>query len=445
MELFPAHESSPSKKSSSVSSAPLAERMRPRSLEEFVGQHHLIGKGKPLTRFIENDDVPSMIFWGPPGSGKTSLAHVIAATTQSEFFQLNAVSSGVKDVREIIARAERFQKLQKRTILFIDEIHRFNKAQQDALLHCVEEGIITLIGATTENPSFEIIAPLLSRCRVYVLEPLEKNDLNMLINRALQEDRVCKDFLITVHDEEREQLMLFSGGDARMLLNGMEIALRLLHAQKNAEAVFTKKIIEEAFQRKYAKYDKAGEEHYNIISAFIKSLRGSDPDAAVYWLARMLDAGEDILFIARRMVILASEDIGNANPQALVVATSCFQAIHYIGMPEARIILAQAVTYLASSPKSNASYFAIESAMEDVRTLPHLAVPLHLCNAPTKLMKELDYGKNYKYAHHFDDGFIEQQYLPDNLKEKIYYAPKEIGEEITIRERLKKWWAKKRK
>ncbi|MEK7263999.1 MAG: replication-associated recombination protein A [Bacteroidota bacterium] len=448
MELFPSAEPShiqePSKHFTHIS-APLAERMRPRTLAEFVGQHHLLGEEKPLTSLINSDNIPSMIFWGPPGSGKTSLAHIIAESTKSEFFQLNAVSSGVKEMREIITRAEKFQKIHKRTILFIDEIHRFNKAQQDALLHSVEEGTLILIGATTENPSFEIISPLLSRCRVYVLESLEKSDLNVLIDKALKEDIVLNDFIITINDDEREQLMELSGGDARVMLNGIEIAVRLSNAKKNQETFLTKKIIEEAFQRKYAKYDKSGEEHYNIISAFIKSMRGSDPDAAIYWLARMLDAGEDILFIARRMVILASEDIGNANPMALVIATSCFQAIHYIGMPEARIILAQTVTYLASSQKSNASYFAIEDAMKDVHLLQNLAVPLHLRNAPTKLMKELDYGKNYKYAHHFTDGFVEQQYLPDNLKEKIYYAPKEIGEEITIKERLKRWWVSKRK
>jgi putative ATPase len=447
MELFPSNEI-PSKKTQSHQqhSAPLAERMRPSTLENFVGQTHLIGEGKPLSLLLANGELPSMIFWGPPGTGKTTLARILAQNIAADFFQLNAVSSGVKDVREIIERAELNRKhFQKRTILFIDEIHRFNKAQQDALLHSVEEGIITLIGATTENPSFEVISPLLSRCRVYVLESLGKDDLNFIINRALSEDETLKKEKITMGNEERELLMFLSAGDARMLLNGLEIAVRLTKPNEKREKILSTKIIEEAFQRKYAKYDKAGEEHYNTISAFIKSLRGSDPDAAVYYLARMLDAGEDILFIARRMVILASEDIGNANPQALVLATSCFTAIHYIGMPEARIILSQTAIYLASSPKSNASYMAIENAVEDVVKLQNLPIPLHLRNAPTKLMKELDYGKNYKYAHQYTGNFIEMQYLPDNLKEKIYYEPSENGEEKTIKERLKSWWKKKRK
>ncbi|MBM4166887.1 MAG: replication-associated recombination protein A [Ignavibacteria bacterium] len=447
MELFPTN-NIPQKKTHVLQkhNAPLAERLRPITLDNFVGQTHLLGEGKPLSLLIASGEIPSMIFWGPPGTGKTTLARILANNISAEFFQLNAVSSGVKEVRDVISRAELNRKrLNKRTILFIDEIHRFNKAQQDALLHCVEEGIVTLIGATTENPSFEVISPLLSRCRVYVLASLGKDDFNFIIERALREDEVLKREKISLGNDERDLLMLLSAGDARMLLNGLEIAVRLSKLNANKEKILSAKIIEEAFQRKYAKYDKAGEEHYNTISAFIKSLRGSDPDASVYYLARMLDAGEDILFIARRMVILASEDIGNANPQALVLATSCFQSIHYIGMPEARIILSQTAIYLASSPKSNASYFAIENAMEDVVKLQNLPIPLHLRNAPTKLMKELNYGKDYKYAHHYEGNFIETQYLPDNLKNKIYYEPTENGEEQTIKERLKNWWMKKRK
>ena len=440
MELF-----EPTTPSSTPSlHAPLAERVRPNSLNDFVGQEHLLGEGKPLRVLIESDQLPSMIFWGPPGSGKTTLARIIARLTSAEFFQLNAVSSGVKDVREVLDRAAANRKHRNlRSILFIDEIHRFNKAQQDALLHSVEDGVIVLIGATTENPSFEVIPPLLSRCRVYVLQPLSGKDLNGIIDRALKSDPVLQRMHLEV--EDREYLMLLSGGDARMVLNGLETAAHLAKRAKDGRTLVGRKEIEEAFQRKYVRYDNGGEEHYNTISAFIKCIRGSDPDAAVYWLARMLEGGEDPKFIARRMIILASEDIGNAEPAALTLATSCFTAVDYIGMPEATLVLAQTATYLASCPKSNSSTVAIGSAMHDVRSSPDDPVPLHLRNAPTRLMEELGYGKEYKYSHEFERNFVEQQYLPDPLKGKIYYRPTDNGEEKTIRQRLNAWWKSKQR
>ncbi|MBI2428295.1 MAG: replication-associated recombination protein A [Ignavibacteriales bacterium] len=422
---------------------PLAERVRPQTLDQFVGQSHLLADGKPLRLMVEKDELRSFILWGPPGVGKTTLARIIANQTKSEFFALNAVSSGVKDVREVIAQAEEFQRAFKKTIMFIDEIHRFNKAQQDALLHSVEKGTITLIGATTENPSFEVISPLLSRMRVFVMEPMGKAELEQILNQAVEQDEIITKDSLEIDD--KDYFYLLSGGDARKLLNGLEIAFQISTPDAQGIRHLTKEILEEAFQRRYSLYDKKGEQHYDIISAFIKSMRGSDPDAAVYWLARMLEGGEDPKFIARRMIILASEDIGNADPVALMLAVDSFTAVDYVGMPEAQIILSHVASYLASAPKSNAAVAAIGEAMEDVKRLPNLPVPLHLRNAPTKLMKELNYGKEYKYAHDYDKNFIEQQNLPDQLKNKIYYEPTENGREKQIKERLESLWKKRKK
>jgi putative ATPase len=433
MDLFAADTDS----AGSSENVPLAERVRPRTLEEFVGQEHLLGVGKPLRILIERDRVPSLILWGPPGSGKTTLARLIAQRAQAAFVQLSAVAAGVKDVRAVLDRAASMRG-HRRTILFIDEIHRFNKAQQDALLHSVEEGLVTLIGATTENPSFEVIPPLLSRCRVYVLHPLTAANLNTILDHALAHDPVLSKRQITVTD--RERLLVLSGGDARSLLNGLETAIRIGEQAGVPVVQLGRAEFDAAFQRKTTRYDDGGEEHYNIISAFIKSVRGSDPDAAVYWMARMLDGGEDPKFIARRMIVLASEDIGNADPYGLTLAVSTFTAVDYVGMPEARIILSQCATYLASAPKSNASYKAISDALEDVTSSQDLPVPLHLRNAPTGLMNALGYGKDYKYSHDFPGHFIEQQYLPHELMGKIYYRPTEHGREKEIGDRLKRLW-----
>ncbi|MDT8322938.1 MAG: replication-associated recombination protein A [Bacteroidota bacterium] len=420
---------------------PLAERLRPRSLEDYVGQRHLVGKGKPIFQMISRETLFSMIFWGPPGSGKTTLARLLSRNIRAHFEQISAVSSGVKDVRQLIdqARKRRFELEMLQTVLFIDEIHRFNKAQQDALLQAVEQGDIILIGATTENPSFEIIPPLRSRARTYVLNPLTIEELSLLLDRALEQDSYLKSLEVTF--EDRDMLIAYSGGDARSMLNGLEMCCLL--AEEDGRVTISQTVLEEAFQRAFAKYDKGGEEHYNVISAFIKSVRGSDPDAAVYWMARMLEGGEDPLFVARRLIILASEDVGNADPNALLLATACYQAVHAIGMPEARIVLSQTATYLAAAQKSNAAYLAINQAMRDVRDFPPYPVPLHLRNAPTGLMKAQGYGKGYRYAHDFPGHFVEQNYLPEELLQKQYYKPSEEGRELRLRDRLRQLWKKR--
>ena len=420
---------------------PLAERVRPKNLDEFYGQEKLVGEGKPIRLMIENDALSSFILWGPPGSGKTTIAKIIAEKTKADFYQVNAVSSGVKDLRRVIEIAEQNRLMKKKTILFIDEIHRFNKAQQDALLSSVETGLIYLIGATTENPSFEVIPALRSRARVYILDDLGKNDLQKILDTALQNDV----FLSTLKIEhvDVDYLLYLSGGDARTLLNVLESSV--VQEIESGAIKITKEVLKNVVQRKNIFYDKAGEEHYNIISAFIKSVRGSDPDAALYWLARMLEGGEDPLFIARRLVILASEDIGNASPNGLVLAAAAFDAVHKIGMPEARIILAQCVTYLASAPKSNASYMGIKNAEQEVKNNVLYPVPLHLRNAPTKLMKDIGYGKTYKYAHDFENNFVAENYLPEDLKGKQFYFPTENGQEKNIKDRLKFFWKNKKK
>ena len=422
-----------------MNTAPLAERMRPGTLDELIGQHQLTGKGSILRTAIENGKIPSMILWGPPGVGKTTIANIIAKTLNQPFYQLSAISAGVKDVREVIEIAKK----QTGAILFIDEIHRFNKGQQDALLGAVEKGTITLIGATTENPSFEVNSALLSRCQVYILKALEQQQLIDLLQHAVTTDVVLKDKNIVL--EETEALIRISGGDGRKLLNLLELVVNTWPPVKNktSKITITNDFVMTVAQQRIALYDKTGEQHYDIISAFIKSMRGSDPNGAVYWLARMIEAGEDVKFIARRMLIFASEDIGNANPNALLLATSTFQAVSMIGYPESRIILSQCVIYLATSAKSNASYLAINEALDEVRKQGDLAVPLHLRNAPTKLMKQMDYGKNYQYAHNFENNFVLQQFLPPELDGRAFYMPQKNAREDELRKFLKDRWKEK--
>lgn len=414
-------------------SIPLAEQLRPTNWEEFVGQKHLVGKNGVIRKLLASKTLPSIILWGPPGTGKTTIAGLIADELQVPFFKLNAIDAGVKDIRNIIQKAQPY----KTAILFLDEIHRFSKSQQDSLLHAVEKGTITLIGATTENPSFEIISPLLSRCQVYVLNPLDISDLEKLLQRAI-DFYLSKNISLDI--QEKEALFTYSGGDARKLYNVVEL---LVDSSDGNAVIITNDSVEEIVKQKFLLYDKQGEYHYDLISAFIKSVRNSDPNAAIYWMARMLEGGEDPLFIARRMIILASEDIGLANPNALLLANACFDAVHKIGMPEARIVLAECAVYLASSPKSNASYMAIERATELIHQTGNLSVPLHLRNAPTQLMRSLNYHKGYKYPHDFPSHFIEQECLPTEISGTTFYFPADNSKENELKNYLKKLWKDK--
>ncbi|MBE6337731.1 MAG: replication-associated recombination protein A [Lentimicrobiaceae bacterium] len=421
-------------------SIPLAERLRPTSLDQYIGQEHLVGENAVLRRAIESGRIHSMIFWGPPGVGKTTLASIISKQVKRQFYVLSAVSSGVKEVREVFDRA---RMAPDTPILFIDEIHRFSKSQQDSLLNAVEKGLVILIGATTENPSFEVISPLLSRCQVYVLKSLEKNDLDKLLDNAVSV--LEKDYDKKIELQEKEALMHISGGDARKLLNAIDLVVGMIY-EANPEAeilTITNDVTTQYIQSNLLKYDRLGEMHYDIISAFIKSMRGSDPNAAVYYLARMLETGEDPLFIARRMLILASEDIGNANPNALLLANTCFDAVNKIGYPESRIILSQTAIYLASSPKSNASYMAINTAQEVVRKTGNLSVPMHLRNAPTKLMKDIGYSDGYKYAHDYQGNFVEQEFLPQEISGTRFYSPQNNPRENEMRNSLRNKWKEK--
>lgn len=433
-------------------SRPLAEIMRPKSLEEFVGQKHVVGKGSLIRNAIEKDRIFSMILWGPPGCGKTTLARIIAGETKSYFVHFSAVLSGIKEIRSVIEEARNQQKLyRKKTILFVDEIHRFNKAQQDAFLHHVENGLITLIGATTENPSFEVIAPLLSRCRVIVLKTFSQDDIHAIINRALKnKERGLGNLNLVLSKDALAYLIQIADGDARTALNNLEITASLLSSEsdtsdKKKKRHITIKDLESALQKKSLVYDKSGEEHYNLISAFHKSLRGSDPDAALYWLERMLSAGEDPLYLARRMVRFASEDVGNADSNALEVALNAMKAFSFLGHPEGELALAQAAVYLATAPKSNSIYLAFRKIKDVVKSTGTLPVPLHIRNAPTGLMKKLGYGKSYKYAHNFKDAYIHQEYLPEELQNQRYYFPTDRGYEKIIKQRLEKWLSLKSK
>ena len=418
---------------------PLAERIRPKNLDDYISQQHLVGENGALTAHIKRGIIPSLILWGPPGIGKTTLANIIASESERPFYTLSAINSGVKDIREVIDKAKQSGGLftTKNPILFIDEIHRFSKSQQDSLLGAVEKGWVTLIGATTENPSFEVIPALLSRCQVYILNSFDKDDLIALLHRAIDEDDIISKKKIKL--KETDALLQLSGGDARKLLNIFELIVN----SEDDDIVITNEKVLEKVQTNTVRYDKTGEQHYDIVSAFIKSIRGSDPNAAVYWLARMIEGGEDVKFIARRMLILASEDIGNANPTALILANTTFQSVSMIGYPESRIILSQCAIYLANSPKSNASYMAIGQAQQLVKQTGDLSIPLHLRNAPTKLMKDLDYGKNYKYAHNYDDNFAEQEFLPDEIKNTKLYEPGNNTRENNFRDFLKIRWKNK--
>jgi putative ATPase len=420
-----------------VAHPPLAEQLRPETLDKYIGQQHLTGPDAILRKAIESGNLPSMILWGPPGVGKTTLAFIISNTLNRPFYTLSAINSGVKEVREVIELA---RTQEGNAILFIDEIHRFSKSQQDSLLGAVEKGIVTLIGATTENPSFEVISPLLSRCQVYILKNLSRTDLELILEHSVEVLAAFHNNSIEI--AENEALIRISGGDARKLINAIELIVQST-IESGKPLIVTNQLAMDVIQQNLAMYDKGGEMHYDVISAFIKSLRGSDPNAAVYWLARMINGGEDLLFIARRMVILASEDIGNANPNALLLANSCFDAVNKIGYPESRIILSQTAIYLACSAKSNASYMAIENALEQASQAGDLPVPLHIRNAPTRLMKDIGYGKDYKYAHHFEQNFVDLEFLPDQLKGTKFYDPQDNPRENEFREKLRRFWKAK--
>ncbi len=426
--------------------APLAARMRPRSFDEFVGQEHVVGKERVLRKSIESDQLPSMILWGPPGSGKTTLAYIIANIAKSHFSPISAVSAGVADLRRVVGEAkERRGLYQKRTILFIDEIHRFNKAQQDAVLPYVEDGTITLIGATTENPSFEVIGPLLSRCRVFTLGALADEQVEMIVKRALEDgERGLGNLKVEVDAGALKHLVAMSNGDGRIALNALELAALATQPDEEGKRKITLPTIEDALQHRSLLYDKAGEEHYNLISALHKSLRGSDPDAALYWLGRMLEAGEDPLYIVRRLIRFASEDVGMADPQALIVSVAAQQAIHFVGMPECNLAIAEAVVYLATAPKSNSLYRAYSEVQHDIRKTGNQPVPLHLRNPVTPLMREVGYGKGYKYAHEYEGHFVEQQNMPDSLRNRRYYTPSDEGYEKEVGARLEEWWKERK-